>query len=184
MIFDAAKNRLGHQRQTKLIVTAGPVVGVVHPPANPPGDKLRPDLVAVWITEHPEQISRLNCNFESRGIERLNLRLFLSRKDRLNPNRHPQNSGAKKFHLARNDRGTRQNFNLGRSPLHEDWPATVCQRCRPTLPGRRGNRTFRERRPQAEWTTNTNKHRASASDMERNSELAEQPADSNSPRRR
>src|SRR5262249_27698773 len=90
MIFDAAKNRLGHQRQTKLIVTAGPVVGVVHPPANPPGDKLRPDLVAIWITEHPEQISRLNCNFKSRRIERFNLGLFLGGKERLNDKRHAQ----------------------------------------------------------------------------------------------
>src|SRR5262249_15005751 len=103
MIFDASKNWLRHHRQTKLIVAAGPAVCVVHSPANPSGDKLRPDLVAVRITEHSEQISRLNRNFESRRIERLNLGLFLGGKERLNDKRHSQNSGDTKFHLARND---------------------------------------------------------------------------------
>ena len=57
MIFHATKDRLGHERETKLIVAAHPVVAVVHAPANAPGNKFRTDLVTVGIAENAEQVA-------------------------------------------------------------------------------------------------------------------------------
>src|ERR1043166_9103788 len=49
MIFHAANDRLGHERETKLIVAARPIVGVVYTPATSAGGKFRRDLVAVAL---------------------------------------------------------------------------------------------------------------------------------------
>src|SRR5207302_7327501 len=57
MIFHSAKDRLRHEGETKLIVTASPVVAVVHAPANAPGNKFRTDLVTVGIAENAEQVA-------------------------------------------------------------------------------------------------------------------------------
>src|SRR5436190_1874529 len=51
MIFHPTKDRLGHKGETKLIITARPVVAVVHAPANPPGNKFRTDLITVGVAE-------------------------------------------------------------------------------------------------------------------------------------
>ena len=76
MIFDAADDWLGHERETELIVTARPIVGVVHAPANATGDKLRSNFVTVGIAENSEQIPGLNCGFEARRIKRFSCRSF------------------------------------------------------------------------------------------------------------
>ena len=57
MIFYAAKNWLGHERETKLIVAASPVVAVIDAPANPPRNKFGPDLVTIGIAEDAEQVA-------------------------------------------------------------------------------------------------------------------------------
>src|SRR6266571_3991630 len=61
MVFHAAEDRLRHQGQTKLIVTAGPTPkafgAVIHTPANSTGDKLRPDLITVRVVENAEQVT-------------------------------------------------------------------------------------------------------------------------------
>src|SRR5438270_10986411 len=36
MIFHAAKDRLGHESETKLMITACPIIAVVHAPTNAP----------------------------------------------------------------------------------------------------------------------------------------------------
>src|SRR5947209_20216729 len=57
MVLHTAKDRLGHEREAKLIVAASPVVAVVHAPANSPGNKFRTDLVTVGIAENAEQVA-------------------------------------------------------------------------------------------------------------------------------
>src|SRR5438105_6615877 len=57
MIFHAAKDRLGDERETKLIVAASPIVAVVYAPANTPGHKFRTDLVTVGVAENAEQVA-------------------------------------------------------------------------------------------------------------------------------
>src|ERR1041385_2421322 len=99
MIFHAANDRLGHERETKLIVTARPIVSVVYTPANSAGDKFRRDLVAVRISENAKQIAGLYGNFPARRIEWF--AAFSCREQRLNQKRHPKYSGAKKLHDAR-----------------------------------------------------------------------------------
>ncbi len=65
MIFHAANNRLGHERETKLIIAAGPTVAVIHTPADSTGNKFGPDLVTVRISEDAEQVARQKTS--SRG---------------------------------------------------------------------------------------------------------------------
>src|SRR5260370_14932057 len=57
MVLHPAKDRLCHQGETKLIVAASPVFAVIDAPANPPGNKFRPDLVTIGIAEDAEQVA-------------------------------------------------------------------------------------------------------------------------------
>src|SRR6266480_3693673 len=70
MVLHPAKDRLGHQGETKLIVAASPVVAVIHAPANSSGNKFRPDLVTVGVAENAKQVARLNGDFEPWRIKR------------------------------------------------------------------------------------------------------------------
>src|SRR5436190_4638652 len=104
MVLHSAKDRLGHQGETKLIVTASPVVAVVHAPANSSGNKFRPDLVTTGVAENAKQIARLNGDFEPRRIKRFAGRYAgdgVAGKKRFDKKRHAQNSRAEKLHLAR-----------------------------------------------------------------------------------
>src|SRR6266566_4326002 len=69
MIFDAAKNGLSHRADIKLIVAAEPTVCVYSAPPHPRGQKLRADLVAVWIAENSEQISGFDRHLDPRQIK-------------------------------------------------------------------------------------------------------------------
>src|SRR2546430_2497284 len=105
MVLHSAKDRLGHQGETKLIVAASPVVAVVHAPANASGNKFRPDLVTTGVAENAKQIARLNGDFEPRRIKRFADRSTgkgVAGKDRSHKKRCAQNSRAENLHLARN----------------------------------------------------------------------------------
>src|ERR1051326_2309926 len=99
MIFYAANDRLGHERETELIVTARPIVGVVYAPANSGGDKLRRDLVAVGISKNAKQVTGLHGNFPAWRIEWF--AAFCCGEQRLNQKRDAKESRAKSFHDAR-----------------------------------------------------------------------------------
>src|SRR5437899_3160330 len=71
MIFHSTKDRLGHERETKLIVAARPVVAVVHAPANAPGNKFRTDLVTIGIAVNAAQRCSIWSRTENRSRNQL-----------------------------------------------------------------------------------------------------------------
>src|SRR2546423_14469654 len=102
MIFDTTNDRLGHERETKLIVAARPIPtalrSVIHKPADSAGHKLWRDFVTVGISKNAEQVTRLKRKLETRRIQRFNLCAFKAAAENgLSEERHPQNSRAKKI---------------------------------------------------------------------------------------
>ena len=69
MILHAAKDRLGHRRDVKLLVTAQPTVVLHAAPTYPGRQEFRADFITMRIIENTQEISRLGCEFESWRVD-------------------------------------------------------------------------------------------------------------------
>src|ERR1044071_3980880 len=106
MVLDATKNRLGDAAKVKLVVTAQPRVASQHAPSNTRCQKFRADLIISRRIDGPEQICRLDCEFEAARIK-FSCRKFcawaLRSAERLQARKKKRgNDGStKRFHSAR-----------------------------------------------------------------------------------
>ena len=69
MVLDPAEDRLCDCANIELIVAAQPNVALHDSPSNTRGYEFRADLVILWRIDRAEQISRLDCQLKSLGIE-------------------------------------------------------------------------------------------------------------------